>query len=126
VKELSRAGPSATPNLLQICSVCGGGPAPVRLPFAVGRPDSPPWAQGYRFLGIGPRRKKFVQRHRWVWHVLWLCHRCGAERPSERLWSAIQCHPGTVHLVGEGYTETRLGPEFEGKDGDVTFTEEPV
>ena len=98
----------------------------MRLPFAVGRQDSPPRAVGYRVLGIGPRKKRFVQRYRWVWFILHLCRRCGSASPSERLWNLIQDHPGTRRLVLEGFTETRLGPEFQGHEEDETFTEEPV
>ena len=126
MKEMSRPGPDASSGLTRVCNQCGGAPAPVRLPFAVGRQDSPPQVRAYRLLGIGPRRKKFVQRHRWVWFILWLCRRCGSAPPTERLWDLIQAHPGTQRLVLEGYTETRLGPEYNGADGDVTFTEEPV
>ncbi|MCI0567400.1 MAG: hypothetical protein L0Z52_04300 [Acidobacteria bacterium] len=126
MKELSRSGPDASASLIRVCSQCGIAPAPVRLPFAVGRPDSPPQKREYRVLGIGPRRKRFVQRYRWVWYILWLCRSCGSEPPTERLWNIIQTHPGTQRLVQEGYTETRLGPEFDGAEGDVTITEEPV
>lgn len=106
--------------------MCGAAESTLRLPFAVGRQDSPPRAVGYRVFGIGPRKKKFVQRYRWVWFFLPLCRRCGSARPSERLWNAIQDHPGTRRLVQDGFTETRLGPEFRGTEGDVTFTEESV
>ena len=126
MKELSRAGPDASTSLTRVCAQCGEAPAAIRLPFAVGRPDSPPQAREYRVLGIGPRRKRFVQRYRWVWYILWLCRRCGSDPPMERLWNIIQAHPGTQRLVLEGSTETRLGPEYEGAEGDVTFTEEPV
>ena len=126
MKELSREGASTATGLPRICCLCGEAPAPVRLPFAVGRQETPPRARQYRILGIGPRRKRFVQRHRWVWYVLWLCRECGGGHPKDRLWSVIQSHPGTQRLVEEGYTETRLGPEFNGQEGDVTFTEEPV
>jgi hypothetical protein len=80
----------------------------------------------YRILGIGPRRKRFVQRHRWVWYLLWLCRTCGGHPASDRVWSAIQSHPETQRLVGEGFTETRLDRDFKGTEGEVTFTEEPV
>ena len=126
MKELSRSGPTTPSSQMRVCILCGEGPAPIRLPFAVGRQDSPPKAREYRVLAIGPRRKRFVQRHRWVWYVLWLCRRCGSEPPSDRLWNIIQTHPDTKRLVHEGYTETRLGPGFDGPEGDVTFTEEPV
>ena len=126
MKQLSRAGPDSSRSLTRVCSQCGEAPAPVRLPFAVGRQDSPPQARQYRVLGIGPRRKRFVQRYRWVWYILWLCRRCGSEPPTDRLWNIIQSHPGTQRLVVEGYTETRLGPEYDGAEGDVTITEEPV
>lgn len=126
MKELSRSGPDTSSGLIRACCQCGAAPAPVRLPFAVGREDSPPQAREYRVLGIGPRRKRFVQRHRWVWYVLWLCPHCGSEPPTERLWSIIQAHPGTQRLVLEGYNETRLGPEYDGPEGEVTITEEPV
>jgi ribosomal protein S14 len=126
VKEIVRAGASASVAPSRVCSLCGEAPAPVRLPFAVGRHDTPPQAREYRSFLFGRRRKKFTQRHRWVWYILWLCRRCGAESPSDRLWSVIQAHPGTRKLVDEGYFETRLGPEFDGEEGEVTFTEEPV
>ncbi len=80
----------------------------------------------YRAFPLGRRKRKFVQRHRWIWHFLWLCRECGDGHPSDQVWSAIQNHPATRSLVREGYTETRLDPRFEGKEGDVTFTEEPV
>ena len=126
MKELSRLGPDASSGVVRVCNQCGEAPAPVRLPFAVGRQDSPPQARTFRVLGIGPRRKRFVQRHRWVWFILWFCRRCGGEPPTERLWSLIQAHPGTQRLVLEGYTQTRLGPEYDGAEGEVTITEEPV
>jgi len=126
VKELSRAGTSGVSDLPQACGVCGNLPAPVRLPFAVGRQDTPPLPREYRVLRLGPRRKRFVQRYRWVWYLLWLCRKCGEAEPSDALWSTIQNHPGTRALVEQGYTETRLGPDFKGQDGEVTFTEEPV
>lgn len=126
MKELSRLGPDASSGVVRVCNQCGEAPAPVRLPFAVGRQDSPPQARTFRVFGIGPRRKRFVQRHRWVWFILWLCRRCGSEPPAERLWNLIQAHPGTQRLVLEGYTQTRLGPEYDGAEGEVTITEEPV
>lgn len=126
MKELTRSEPTAASGLARVCSLCGDSPAPIRLPFAVGRQDSPPQIKAHRFLGVGPRRKRFVQRHRWVWFILWLCRRCGAEPPTDRLWSAIQNHAGTQRLVREGYTQTRLGPEFDGGEEEVTFTDDPV
>lgn len=126
MKDLSRAGASTAAAPPQACSLCGEAPAPVRLPFAVGRHDTPPQPKEYRPFLFGRRRKKFFQRHRWVWYILWLCRRCGALPPSDRLWRVIQAHPGTRQLVEEGYCETRLGPEFDGEEGEVTFTEEPV
>ena len=126
MEELSRPGPAVPLSLPRVCHLCGESPASVRFPFAVGRQDSPPQVREYRFLGIGPRRKRFVQRHRWVWYILWLCGRCGSDPPTDRLWSTIQAHDGTRRLVQEGYTQTRLGPEFDGHEGEVTFTEEPV
>jgi hypothetical protein len=124
--ELSQSGTATLADPSKSCNVCGETPASMRLPFAVGRQDSPPQVRQYRFLGIGPRRKRFVQRHRWVWHILWLCSRCSGPGSSDRLWNAIQSHAETRRLVQEGYTQTRLGPEFEGREGDITFTEEPV
>jgi len=126
MKELSRSEPATSSSLGRLCSLCGDSPAAIRLPFAVGRPESAPQVKAYRFLGIGPRRRRFVQRHRWVWFVLWLCRRCGSEPPSDRLWNAIQNHPGTLRLVHEGFTETRLGPEFQGQEEEITFTDDPV
>ena len=126
MKEILRAGTSASAAPSRACSLCGEAPAPVRLPFAVGRHDTPPKAREYRSFFFGRRRKKFTQRHRWVWYILWLCRRCGSESPTDRLWKVIQAHPGTRDRVEEGYSETRLGPEYDGEEGGVTFTEEPV
>jgi hypothetical protein len=126
VKEKIRASAEASAGSPRVCSLCGVEPAGVRVPFAVGRQDTPPRMKEYRILGIGPRRKRFVQRHRWVWHLLWLCRTCGGAPASDRLWSAIQSHPETRRLVGEGFNETRLDCDFEGAEGEVTFTEEPV
>jgi hypothetical protein len=126
VEELTRPKTAAPADVPQVCRMCGAAEASMRLPFAVGRQDSPPRAVGYRILGIGPRKKRFVQRYRWVWFVLHLCRRCGSARPSERLWNIIQDHPGTRRLVLEGFTETRLDSGFEGREGEETFTEESV
>jgi len=110
----------------QWCCVCGKPSAEIKLPFAVGREDTPPLPQKRRILGLVPWKKKFVQRHRWVWHFLWVCRACRADHPADSLWKAIQDHPATRQLVAQGYTETRLDPEFEGREEEVTFTEEPV
>ena len=110
----------------RFCSVCGKLPALCRLPFAVGRQETPPLPQKRRLFHLGPMKKKFYQRHRWVWNFLSLCRECGNGHPSDRLWSAIQDHPATRRLVEQGYTETRLDPGFTGREGEVTFTEEPV
>lgn len=126
MKEKIRAGAMASAGAPGACSLCGSAPAAVRVPFAVGRQDTPPRMKEYRVLGIGPRRKRFVQRHRWVWHLLWLCRTCGGAPSSDRLWSAIQSHPETRRLVAEGFNETRLDRDFAGTEGEVTFTEEPV
>lgn len=108
------------------CYVCGKPSAEVRLPFAVGREDTPPLPQKRRILGLVPYRKKFVQRHRWVWLFLWVCRDCGSDHRSSGIWKAIQDHPGTRRLVAQGYTETRLDPGFRGQENEVTFTEEPI
>ena len=118
--------PSRASDPSRSCAVCGKLPAPHRLPFAVGRQETPPLPQKHRLFGLGPPRKKFVQRFQWVWSILWLCQDCGSGDPSDRLWTTIQNHPVTRQLVEQGYTETRLDPGFEGQDGDVAFTEEPV
>mgnify|MGYP007118312135 FL=1 len=118
--------PSLASDLSRICDVCGKSPASFRLPFAVGRQETPPQPRKYRIFRMGPMRRKFFQRHRWVWHILWLCRDCGSANPSDRLWSAIQNHPATRQLVEQGYTETRLDPGFQGREEEVTFTEEPV
>jgi len=126
LKQLTKIDSTCGPGSTRSCNVCGKPPAPVRLPFAVGRQDTPPLPREYRALGLGRRKKKFFQRYRWVWYTLWLCHDCGESHPSEWLWTAIQNHPGTRELVEKGYTETRLGSEFDGQEGEVTFSEEPV
>ena len=92
----------------------------------MGRQETPPLPREYRILRLGPRRKRFVQRYRWVWYILWLCRECGAKPPSDPLWNAIQTHPGTCGLVDLRYTETRRGQDFNGDEGEVTFSEEPV
>lgn len=116
--------PSCAPS--STCSLCRKSPAPVRLPFAVGRQETPPIPREHRILGIGPRRKRFVQRYRWVWYSLRLCRECSRLPSSGELWNAVQNHPGTQDLVRKGYTETRLGRNFGGEEGAVTFSEEPV
>lgn len=126
MKQVTKQPLSRDPEIPRCCNVCGGAPAPVRLPFAVGCQDTPPFARESRFLGVGPRKKRFYQRHRWVWSILWLCRACGASPPSDRLWNTVQNHPVTRELVQNGFNETRLGPDFSGREGDVTFTEEPV
>lgn len=108
------------------CAFCGQPTATVRLPFAIGKQESPPIPREYRVLGWGPRRKKFYQRYRWEWHFLNLCEKCGADPPRDRVWSSIQNHPETVRLVAQGFTETRLDPKFHGQEGETTSTEEPV
>jgi len=118
--------PAGASDPLQFCAVCGKPSAPYRLPFAVGRQETPPLPQKHRLFGLGPTKKKFVQRHRWVWQILWLCRDCGSGDPPDSLWTAIQDHPATRQLVEQGYTETRLDPDFKGAEGEVTFTEEPV
>ncbi|HEV8337485.1 MAG TPA: hypothetical protein VGR67_13800 [Candidatus Polarisedimenticolia bacterium] len=110
----------------QFCALCGKPPATVRLPFAVGKQESPPLPQRYRILVFGPLKKKFVQRYRWIWHTLWLCKDCSGKDPSDALWAAVQSHPGTRLLVAQGYTETRLDPHYPGQEGDVTFSQEPI
>ena len=108
------------------CVFCGEPAATARLPFAIGKQESPPLPREYRVMGWGPRRKKFYQRYRWEWHFLYLCEKCGTAPPRDRVWSSIQNHPQTVRLVAQGFTETRLDPEFSGQEGETTFTEEPV
>jgi hypothetical protein len=98
----------------------------VKLPFAVGREDTPPRPRKRRILGLVPWRKQFIQRHRWVWHFLWVCGDCMRKFPSDSVWKAIQDHPQTRRLVSQGYTETRLDPGFQGREEEITFTEEPV
>lgn len=108
------------------CRLCGDSRSRARLPFAVGRQDSPPFPREYRLFLIGPRRKKFVQRFRWVWHSLSLCRECLHSAPSEKLWNAIQNHAQARALIDKGYTETRLDPQFSGRDGDITSSEETL
>ena len=108
------------------CSVCSKISAEVKLPFAVGREDTPPLPRKRRLLGLVPWGKTFVQRHRWVWHFLWVCRNCEQGSLSDTLWRVIQDHPGTRRLVAQGYTETRIDPTFQGREEEITFTEEPV
>jgi hypothetical protein len=110
----------------RLCCVCGKISAEVRLPFAVGREDTPPLPRKRKLLGVVPWKKTFVQRHRWVWHSIWICRRCEKGRLSDELWRAIQDHPGTRRLVAQGYTETRIDPTYRGREEEITFTEEPV
>jgi hypothetical protein len=118
--------PTRGPQPPRLCCICGRPEADVKLPFAVGREDTPPLPQKRRILGLVPWKKKFVQRHRWVWHFLWVCRSCDDTHLSESLWKVIQAHPATLRLVAQGYTETRLDPRFQGSEEEVTFTEEPV
>ena len=126
MKLILSPDPSRASDLPRFCAVCGKPPAPYRLPFAVGRQETPPLPRKHRLFRVGPMKRKFFQRHRWVWHVLWLCRDCGGENPADRVWTAIQNHAATRQLVEQGYTETRLDPDFRGQEGEVTFTEEPV
>jgi hypothetical protein len=126
VETTPRIGSVPESSAPRPCDLCGLAAATIRLPFAVGRQETPPIPREYRILGLGPKRKRFFQRHRWIWNSLQLCDSCGRDHASDRIWSRIQNHPETVRLVRQGYSETRLDPAFPGSDGAVTFTEEPV
>lgn len=126
MKMVLSPDPALSSDSPRFCAVCGKLPAQFRLPFAVGRKETPPLPRKHRVFGVGPMKRKFFQRHRWVWHFLWLCRDCGGENPPDILWKAVQNHPSTQQLVKQGYTETRLDARFLGQEGEVTFTEEPV